>query len=384
MRERQVGIWDIGRGLVDEKTALDQSAGVVMPFWSDNNILFLAGKGDGNIHDALYLGLKACVPDDEMSEFMDEVSVAFPKLMVQSEDFSKDHGFTYFEWYRNKYPTNDDIQGLSCGKLQHKKYFSCKDYKGSPMKNLLEIIDYVKPTALLGLSTISAEARQAGAVIRCQYLIVTMLGTWERLSKSNQRELALDECVNKSPASRQSSAPRVKLLEIARSRAKEEANVYADENDNYFFRGGEWYLSELAGYTAQISVCACFAKARVQLSFCSEQPSHTLHSHWSSMPKLARPAPLDDNALTAFQAEPTPVQRALGRQLRVRAQLSRATPAASAWIPAWMKTDLSSILNARQEDPFMTLFDDEHRVTTSHAGDMQKSISTNLFAAIAI
>ncbi|KAH9988550.1 WD40-repeat-containing domain protein [Russula vinacea] len=28
---------------------LDQSAGVVMPFWSDNNILFLAGKGDGNI-----------------------------------------------------------------------------------------------------------------------------------------------------------------------------------------------------------------------------------------------------------------------------------------------------------------------------------------------
>jgi len=28
---------------------LDQSAGVIMPFWSDNNILFLAGKGDGNI-----------------------------------------------------------------------------------------------------------------------------------------------------------------------------------------------------------------------------------------------------------------------------------------------------------------------------------------------
>jgi len=29
--------------------SLDQSAGVVMPFWTDNNILFLAGKGDGNI-----------------------------------------------------------------------------------------------------------------------------------------------------------------------------------------------------------------------------------------------------------------------------------------------------------------------------------------------
>ncbi|SJL09712.1 uncharacterized protein ARMOST_13093 [Armillaria ostoyae] len=34
-------------------------------------------------------------------------------------------------------------------------------------------------------------------------------------------------------------ATRVKLIEIARSRAKEEAKVYADENDDYFFRGGE-------------------------------------------------------------------------------------------------------------------------------------------------
>ncbi|KAK0452822.1 uncharacterized protein EV420DRAFT_1558479 [Desarmillaria tabescens] len=50
MSERQVGIWDVGQGLANETTtALDQSAGIVMPFWSDNNILFLAGKGDGNI-----------------------------------------------------------------------------------------------------------------------------------------------------------------------------------------------------------------------------------------------------------------------------------------------------------------------------------------------
>ncbi len=33
MSERQVGIWDVGQGLANEKTtALDQSAGVVMPF----------------------------------------------------------------------------------------------------------------------------------------------------------------------------------------------------------------------------------------------------------------------------------------------------------------------------------------------------------------
>ncbi|KAI6099428.1 microtubule binding protein [Pisolithus croceorrhizus] len=49
MSDRQVVIWETG-GLGSVKTlTLDQSAGVVMPFWSDNGILFLAGKGDGNI-----------------------------------------------------------------------------------------------------------------------------------------------------------------------------------------------------------------------------------------------------------------------------------------------------------------------------------------------
>ncbi|KAF7968728.1 hypothetical protein HWV62_29600 [Athelia sp. TMB] len=45
MSDRQVSIWETG-SLANVKTiTLDQSAGVVMPFWSDNNILFL----DGNI-----------------------------------------------------------------------------------------------------------------------------------------------------------------------------------------------------------------------------------------------------------------------------------------------------------------------------------------------
>ncbi|KAG6333451.1 hypothetical protein ID866_5641 [Astraeus odoratus] len=49
MSDRQVAIWETG-GLGSVKMlTLDQSAGVVMPFWSDNGILFLAGKGDGNI-----------------------------------------------------------------------------------------------------------------------------------------------------------------------------------------------------------------------------------------------------------------------------------------------------------------------------------------------
>jgi coronin-1B/1C/6 len=60
MSDRQVGIWETG-GLGNVKTlTIDQSAGVIMPFWSDNGILFLAGKGDGNIRyyeyesDSLY------------------------------------------------------------------------------------------------------------------------------------------------------------------------------------------------------------------------------------------------------------------------------------------------------------------------------------------
>lgn len=41
MSERQVGIWETG-GLTNVTTfGLDQSAGVMMPFWSDNNLLFL-------------------------------------------------------------------------------------------------------------------------------------------------------------------------------------------------------------------------------------------------------------------------------------------------------------------------------------------------------
>jgi malate dehydrogenase (oxaloacetate-decarboxylating)(NADP+) len=51
-----------------------------------------------------------------------------------------------------------DSQGLiynARGSMaEHKKYFSRRDYDGPPLTNLLDIIAYVKPTALLGLSTI--------------------------------------------------------------------------------------------------------------------------------------------------------------------------------------------------------------------------------------
>ncbi|KAG6885740.1 hypothetical protein C0993_010567 [Termitomyces sp. T159_Od127] len=187
------------------------------------------------LDDPFYLGLRQKrITGPEMTEFMDEfmheMSVTFPKLLVQFEDFSTDHAFLYLERYRKKYPVfNDDIQGtgavvlsglINAARLssaasgrhitdhrilffgagsagvgvatqlmsfftlnglsrdeareriwlidsqglvfdargpmaEHKKFFSRKDYNGPPITAILDIIDYVKPTALLGLSTIS-------------------------------------------------------------------------------------------------------------------------------------------------------------------------------------------------------------------------------------
>lgn len=60
MSDRQVGLWETGSLKNVKMMTVDQSSGVLMPFYSDNNILFVAGKGDGNIryyeyeHEALH------------------------------------------------------------------------------------------------------------------------------------------------------------------------------------------------------------------------------------------------------------------------------------------------------------------------------------------
>ena len=46
MTGRQVGIWETAGGLTKSKMIItDRSAGIIMPFWSVNSILLLAGKG---------------------------------------------------------------------------------------------------------------------------------------------------------------------------------------------------------------------------------------------------------------------------------------------------------------------------------------------------
>ncbi|GJJ15142.1 hypothetical protein Clacol_009417 [Clathrus columnatus] len=186
-----------------------------------------------NLDDPLYLGLRQKrISDAEMTdlmdEFMHEMKLTFPKLLVQFEDFSTEHAFHYLERYRRQYPVfNDDIQGTGCVVLsgfisaaklaseaagtplteqrilflgagsagvgvaeqllsfftlhdvspeeaksriyladsqglvydargplaEHKKLFSRHDYQGPPLKDLVDIIHHVKPTALFGLST---------------------------------------------------------------------------------------------------------------------------------------------------------------------------------------------------------------------------------------
>ncbi|KAJ7635027.1 hypothetical protein FB45DRAFT_1056974 [Roridomyces roridus] len=193
------------------------------------------------IDDPLYLGARhKRLPTEQMTEVMDEfmaeMTKAFPKLLIQFEDFSTDHAFLYLERYRNQYPVfNDDIQGTGAvvlagfinaarlssaasgqpltshrilffgagsagvgvamqlmsfftleglseqeareriwlvdsqglvyngrGKLaEHKEYFARRDYTGPPIVDLLDILEYVKPTALMGLSTMSGAFTRA-------------------------------------------------------------------------------------------------------------------------------------------------------------------------------------------------------------------------------
>ncbi|KAJ2928537.1 hypothetical protein H1R20_g8542, partial [Candolleomyces eurysporus] len=235
---RILGLGDLGvngMGISIGKLSLYIAGAGIRPESTIPICLDLGTNNQAFLDDPFYLGLRQKrVPEQEMDEFMDEfmreMTLAFPKMMIQFEDFSTDKAFRYLDRYRYQYPVfNDDIQGTgavvlsglmnaaklssaasgmplnshrilffgagsagvgvatqlmsfftlqglsveearrriwlidsqglvyeSRGRLaEHKKYFARNDYSGPPMTDILDIIDYVKPTALLGLSTIS-------------------------------------------------------------------------------------------------------------------------------------------------------------------------------------------------------------------------------------
>ncbi|KAG8913474.1 hypothetical protein FRC00_002334, partial [Tulasnella sp. 408] len=164
-----------------------------------------------HLNDPLYLGLRQTrISPNEMNEFMQEFMQAmrevFPKLLVQFEiqgtgsvilagfhnaaDIAssapqgpdpRDHKVLFYgagsagigvakqvmsyflnlgmseEEAKSRIWTVDSkgliYEGRPGGLYKHKEYFARKDYSGPPIKSLLEIVNYVKPTALLGLST---------------------------------------------------------------------------------------------------------------------------------------------------------------------------------------------------------------------------------------
>lgn len=83
-------------------------------------------------------------------------------VAMQLMSFFKLQGLTEAEARNRIYLV--DSQGLifdARGPMaEHKKYFSRADYNGPPMTNLTDIIDHVRPTALVGLSTIKGAFTQ--------------------------------------------------------------------------------------------------------------------------------------------------------------------------------------------------------------------------------
>ncbi|KAG1826641.1 malate dehydrogenase [Suillus variegatus] len=231
---RILGLGDLGANgmpIAVGKLSLYVACAGIRPSSTLPITLDLGTDNSSNLSDPLYLGLRQRRPLDAeydafMDEFITEMGRVHPKVLVQFEDFSTDHAFSYLERFRNRLPLfNDDIQGtgavvlaglLSAARLvpiprnehrillfgagsasvgvakqlmsfftiagmseeaarsqiwlvdskglvyvgreevaDYKMYFARRHYTGVPMKDLTEIVKYVKPTVLLGLSTIA-------------------------------------------------------------------------------------------------------------------------------------------------------------------------------------------------------------------------------------
>ncbi|ORX37148.1 hypothetical protein BD324DRAFT_673974 [Kockovaella imperatae] len=239
---RILGLGDLGiggMGISVGKLNLYVAGGGVDPHGCLPIVLDMGTDNQKIRDDPVYIGLRRPRATLEqatefMDAFMEAASEAFPKVVIQHEDFYSEAAFAFLERYQNQYRMfNDDIQGTGSvilggffaaarqaskasglplkdhkvvflgggsaavgvakemmnffmmeglteqeakerfwlidtkglithtrhdvisGKIaSHKKYFIREDTEGKEYANLAEVVDYVQPTALVGLSTV--------------------------------------------------------------------------------------------------------------------------------------------------------------------------------------------------------------------------------------
>jgi malate dehydrogenase (oxaloacetate-decarboxylating)(NADP+) len=207
--ERILGLGDLGAngmGIPIGKLALYTAAGGVPPQYALPLLIDAGTDNEELLGDPLYLGLrqKRC-SDDELDSFVDEFVKAagdeFPKCCIQFEDWAGNDAVRLLERYREKVCCfNDDIQGTAAvalagilsalritgGALPQQRFLffvavdearsriALFDRRGlvtsdrevmhdyqrpfaqrrAPIANLAQAIEELRPTAIIGLSTV--------------------------------------------------------------------------------------------------------------------------------------------------------------------------------------------------------------------------------------
>ncbi|KAH9467170.1 hypothetical protein Pst134EB_002194 [Puccinia striiformis f. sp. tritici] len=195
---RILGLGDLGvggMGISVGKLSLYVAAAGIRPWATLPICMDLGTDNEKNLTDPLYLGLRMKRRSKEealefMDEFMDAVHTEFPELVIQHEDFATERAFDYLKRYQHSYPMfNDDIQGTGAvilggfinaarhsasakeakervwlvdtkglvtadrgDKLAAHKTFFARQAGGPQIKSLIDVIQHVKPTALIGLA----------------------------------------------------------------------------------------------------------------------------------------------------------------------------------------------------------------------------------------
>ncbi len=115
-----LGIHDIGVGgmaVPIGKLALYTLGSGIHPSFCLPIALDIGTDNEELLSDPLYLGvehkrIKGKEYEEFIEKFVTNVKAAFPKAVLQWEDFSKDHSFSFLEKYKEVIPSyNDDIQG---------------------------------------------------------------------------------------------------------------------------------------------------------------------------------------------------------------------------------------------------------------------------------